>query len=301
MKGFVKAKAAQRLIEAAKAIVERHDAKMKAEGKAVDWSLENRIEEVQLYDGDQLSDDFDADVVAVGNWNSVDKWDPVKHAREETPMGRLPCRLGEALERIGVELEWSDCTTTCDECGKLLNTNPTHYGWQPSYVSGDGFLTCKECVDPESYLEDLEGEPNRALNLDSIDPADYGYHKMQEDFQSGWHPGQDASPKKIAEAMRKRGIDRFLFVIDDVGQFDMRFSVWVHDDEWSLVEGEELDDHEVNGPSNSAALSRGLQEASLAMGRLPEGGVKYVAVSGDTVTEARTISPQDFVEKGIKP
>jgi hypothetical protein len=254
---------------------------------------------VTLYSKEQLSDDFDADVVAVGNWNTVDRYDAVKRERVETPMGNLPKRLGEALERIGVELDWSDCTTTCDDCGKLLNTNPHCYGWQPSYVMTEhSSLTCKDCLDPSDYLEGLEGDPDRALNLDSIDPADHGYTLLEDGFESGWHPGQDASPKKIAEALRKRGIERFLFRIDDIGQFDSKFSVWVHEDEENADEVEELTTDEVMGPSNSEALKRGLSAASDALARLPPGeGVKYAAIQGDTATDVRVISPQDFIEK----
>lgn len=298
--GFVKANAAHRLVEAAKLIVEKHNAGLRARGESSGWELSSRIEDIQLYSKEQLSEDFDADVVATGDWNSVDKYNALLKCREETPMGNLPKRLGEALERIGVELDWSDCTTTCDDCGKLLNTNPTGWGWQPSYVTTDSGLTCKECIDPADYLEGLEGDPHRALNLDSIDPAEHGYIKMQDGFEAGWHPGQDASPTKIATALNKRGIERFLFVIDDIGQFDSRFSLWVHEDEEPDGEGQELPEDEVMGPSNSEALKRGLMNASNALAQLPTGGVKYVAISGDTVTDARTISPEDFVEKGIK-
>ena len=288
-----KANSAWRLIEAVRSMAGKLD---KAQGT---YQFSNRAEEVQLYAGDQLSDDFDEDVVAVGNWNTLDTYNRETQKLEDLPGGDLLERLGNALERIGVELVWSDCTTTCDECNKLFNTHPTCYGWQPSYVMGDGYLTCKDCLDPEAYLQELEGNPDKALNLDAIDPADHGYKLLQEGFEAGWHPGQDASRKKIAEALRKRGVERFLFRIDDVGQFDAKFSVWVHEDEEAPEE--ELHASEVMGPSYSEAIKRGLQAASRVADSLQGEGVKYVSIDGEGNASGRVISRQEFAEKGIKP
>jgi hypothetical protein len=291
-----KARDAWRLIEAARSLAEKFDREQNT------CQFGNRLEEVQTYSGDELSDDFDAEVVAVGNWNTLDEYDRVKRERVDLPGGDLPKRLGDALERIGVELDWTDCTTTCDECNKLLNTNPTHYGWQPSYVSGDGFLTCEECIDPAEYLESLEGDGRKALNISSIDPTEHGYTAMQEDFQRGFHRGQDADPCIIAKALEKRGIKRFLFRIDDIGQFDVRFSVYVHEDDenFDLVEdGEQLPDSECDGPSVSAAMERGLREGSLAADKLQGDGIRVVTVTPEGAT-AKIISRDEFIVHGLK-
>ncbi len=42
----------------------------------------------------------------------------------------------------------------------------------------------------------------------------------------------------MADSLEKLGINRFLFVLDDVGQFDITFSVWIHEDEHHLLKGE---------------------------------------------------------------
>ena len=85
----------------------------------------------------------------------------------------------------------------------------------------------------EEYLESLENDPRTALN-DHINPADHGYVRVEGDFESGFHPGQTDDPRKIFDRLQGQ-YPRLLFVIDDVGQFDTRFSIWtkeeVHDDE----------------------------------------------------------------------
>jgi hypothetical protein len=46
-------------------------------------------------------------------------------------------------------------------------------------------------------------------------------------------------PHKVAKELRAKGISRFLFNIDDVGQFDSHWSVYVHEDEKHLLEPSE--------------------------------------------------------------
>jgi hypothetical protein len=90
--------------------------------------------------------------IAYANWN-----DPTVR----TPVGRgevkFMSRLCTILGKLGVEIEWSDQVTTCDGCGNLVRTVPTHYGWQPSFVAGDGEITCAKCLEGDSaeYLEEL--------------------------------------------------------------------------------------------------------------------------------------------------
>jgi hypothetical protein len=48
-----------------------------------------------------------------------------------------------------------------------------------------------------------------------------------------------ATPAQVAKELRAKGISRFLFNIDDVGQFDSHWSVYVHEDEKHLLEPSE--------------------------------------------------------------
>ena len=172
--------------------------------------------------------------ILFANWNDRDHYDPVTKTRvtDDTTMSRL----SKLAERAGYEIEWSDEWTTCS-CGKAVRTSPDSYGWTRSFAEYDGEISCVKCVtaDPTDYLESLEGNSDAAETMD-IALGDYGYVKVNdESYQHGWHPGQNDSPAVIAKSLRTRGISRFLFRIDGVGQFDVNFSVYVHDDEWSLL------------------------------------------------------------------
>lgn len=195
--------------------------------------VKNRLEEITWAPG-YVEPGYDApdEGVFFGNWNEVDEYDRVRQERVVLPSGNLPKRLVKVLEKLGAEVAWSDEWQTCNECQRAVRSSPDSYSWKPSYVffeeSGD--VICHECVDPEDYLQDLEGDPNRCITLD-IDPTEYGYELYQDGFENGFHPGQTDDPKKIAEELRAKGIEKFVFKLDSVGQFDQRFSVYVYEDE----------------------------------------------------------------------
>jgi hypothetical protein len=164
--------------------------------------------------------DPESGIIATGNWN-----DPP-----------TPERVTRIFEKLGIEIEWGDEWAACDECHKLFRTQPDSYMWRRSYWLDemDGDIRCRECVleDPTDMLEQLEGKDDRALTFD-MDLAAHGYVRQDGEYESGWHPGQDDNPKTIADTLRAKGIGRFLFKVDGVGQFDVRFSLWVHESEVS--------------------------------------------------------------------
>ncbi len=130
------------------------------------------------------------------------------------------------LESYGYELEWEDEWTTCSDCGKALRTSADSYGWQPSYFwVSDCEMVCIDCLDVPAYLETLEDNPRKALN-DHISPADYGYQKLEGEFENGFHPGQNDNPSEIYKRLHAAGHKHLLFNIDSVGQFDVQFSIW---------------------------------------------------------------------------
>ena len=136
------------------------------------------------------------------------------------------------LEQAGYTLDWCDTVTECSGCCKAIQTQPDSYSWKPEFHVGDGEILCECCIgeDPESILADLRGNPDKALTLDSIDLAEHGYVKAWGEFESGFHHGQDDSPRAIAKALEKRGVEDYIFSLDGKGQFDVSFSVWVKDD-----------------------------------------------------------------------
>lgn len=147
----------------------------------------------------------DKGLILFGDWNSFNKAD-----------------LDE-LEEIAV-LEWHDEWSIC-ECGKAVRTSGDSYHWKPSYHIIDGCgLLCIECIDPEEYLEDMVNDPTKAITL-NIDPKEYGYKLIEGDFQNGFHPGQDDNPINIYKRLES-AYASLVFLITDVGQFDMSFEVY---------------------------------------------------------------------------
>lgn len=184
--------------------------------------------ELQWYEGYADGRDAPKGIVAA-NWNDADCYYKETQARVTYPE-RLQSRLCAIFKKLGVEIEWSDTVTGCSDCGKCIQTEPDCYSWQPGFIVGDGEIFCSECAedDAETLLEDAEGG---TWNNASIDPADHGYVALPESYETGWHPGQNDDPRKVLAALRAKGINRALVVIEDVGQFDSKWRVYVHESE----------------------------------------------------------------------
>ncbi len=209
--------------------------------------VQNYIEEIQLHYngyGESGYSDPSCGLIATGNWNEITEYD--KQTKSRKVVSDLPKRIGDLFEKMGIECEWSDEWSTCGDCGKLIRTQADSYCWLPSYKYYDGEISCEECLkaDPESYLSSLEDNPDDANTFSSIDPVNYDYVKLDEDFESGWYPGQNDSPHKVAKELRDKGVSRFLFNIDSTGQFDTHWSCFVHADEIELLKEETKEESE---------------------------------------------------------
>ena len=293
-----RAKSARRLLETAQRMATREDKELKT------CQIRNSLEDISIHVDGYSEPGYDADVVATGNWNNP-------------KLSDLPERLSKAFERIGIEIEWVDEWTTCDGCQGLVRTSPDGYSWQPSYVivaECDTF--CKRCFLADEgavgeYLEDKEGNPDTAVNLDGIDLSEYGYVLVQDRFENGLHRGMDASPEKIAKTLERLGFERFLFEIAENSQFYSTFSVWVHEEEGerleilkSILGDEPLSAEDSDGPSVSAAMEAGLKAAAELTDNMKGEGIKYVNIGmnedGTPKVEGRVISREEFIEKGFK-
>ena len=202
------------------------------------WQVQNYIEEIQLHYngyGEPGYSDPDCGLIATGNWNDVTVYD--KQTQSRKVVSDLPQRISDLFEKIGIPCEWLDEWSECGNCGKLIRTEADSYCWLPSYKLYDGDISCEECLkaDPESYLSSLEDNPDDANTFSSIDPADYDYVKLDEDFETGWFPGQTDSPHKVAKELRDKGVSRYLFNIDNTGQFDTHWSCFIHADEIEML------------------------------------------------------------------
>jgi hypothetical protein len=234
-------------------------------------------------------------VIALANWNARSYDSPISKADNLMP------RLCDLLEKLGVEIEWGDEWVQCAQCGKLVRTSPDSYGWQESYADFDDELVCCDCIkdDPSEYLEHLDGSARNCETI-GVDLGAQGYLRVDDDFERGLHEGQADDPKKISKALRAIGINRFIFRLDDVGQFDASFSVWIHESEWELMESHKDDWKRANKSSDvspAELCKRALQDASVKMVQLQGDGIRIAKCNiGNGTADVKLVSQQDFID-----
>lgn len=135
------------------------------------------------------------------------------------------------LEEQGVVFEWYDEWTIDYDNDKAYRTEPDSYSWKPSLLvtdSGD-YLTPDNDLD--EWLEYMVNEPTRCIPGHIYNGADLelaGFVKYNGQFESGWHPGQDADPVAITAEIRKwHGPDvDVVFLLDETSQFYVEFSAY---------------------------------------------------------------------------
>lgn len=234
---------------------------------------------------------YEGKLVVCGNYNAVSKWSP--DDQKSTVVDDTPNRVAKMLEKAGAELEWSDEWTSCTDCGKLVRTSADSYGWSQYYhhFEDTSSIVCGDCLkeDPTEYLEALEGSHRKCVTFD-LDLEEHGYRKLDGEYQNGLYGGQTDDPEIIAKALKAKGVERFIFDLDSVGQFDLHFSVWVHEDEDI---SEDALDSEVTGGSDPA---QDLQKALASVDLSRKGtGIQVTTIKGDKA-EVREITPREFVE-----
>ena len=282
-------KRAHRILEAA------HNSAVSDEGR---W----RIEEMRVHVGysepgyGTLEGD---EVIVTGNFNTCTTYDRRVNARYD--VDNIPQRVAEVLEKAGIEIEWNDEWAECCECNRLVRTQADCYSWTRSFVMDDECnYTCSECLEenPEEHLQSLEGRADAANTMNGIHPEEHDYVCLGE-FERGFHRGQDDDPRLVAKALEELGLERWLFNIDSVGQFDARFSVWLHEDELADIDREELEsllERKAVGPSVSEGLKRAFEDADRKMRDLPNEGIKYAKLNEDGTADVKNVSKEDFIE-----
>lgn len=247
-------------------------------------------------------DDPASGAVCTGDWNTISEWD--KEQNKFVDKDTAPADLSNALAELGVELEWCDEWTTCQDCGKLIRTQPNSYGWQKSYAETDEGEICHHCLqkDPTGFLRELEGQDTKCNTIETIKPADHGYVLLEDKYDNGFYPGADADPKKIGKALRAQGIERYLFQLDEVSQFNVRFSVFVHKDEIEKLNQEAFAEADKSQkPSPSENLQKGLRNVPPVTEK-PDGiavVVNHIDIdTGDVTTDYLT--PDQFA-RGVRP
>ena len=166
----------------------------------------------------------DTDIWVKGDWN------PKRFRRGDEPVltneESLAPRLGNALDRIGVELLWLDEWQECMECYKAVRTEPDSYSWTPQYVFTDiGDFICSRCATFDDIAETAINNPEYAVPT-FIDLEDEGFTQLNGHFESGWFEGQNDNPKELIKSSLTDGYDEIAFSINSVGQFDVRFNMF---------------------------------------------------------------------------
>jgi hypothetical protein len=252
------------------------------------WKLDRIVgdgyKDIQLYFEGYAEpgySDPECGIIALANWNHYE-------------------REARLLEALGVEIEWSDEWAMCDDCNKLVRTSPDSYCWMRSYwMDDDCYIQCEECIDkdPEAYIEWCEGDPLKAITI-QLDLEEHGYKMLEGDFQRGFHEHQDDDPREIAKSLEEKGVDRYVFTLDSVGQFDADFSIWVHKSQFDKITNWD-EAKKKSDESPASAMKRGLKAASEQMGKLEGEGIRYSKINEDGTAETRLVSREEFIE-GIR-
>jgi len=245
------------------------------------------------------------DIIVTGDFNECSSYD--WDTKTRTLVDDIPERVAKVLESAGIEIEWNDEWAECCECYKLVRTSADSYGWTASFaLIDDCEIICSECLEenPEEHLKSLEGFADKANTLNGIHPEEHDYVCIGE-FERGFHPGQDDDPRLAAKALEELGLERWLFNIDNVGQFDTRFSLWIHESEIDSGDANFMSklttllNKRAVGPSVSQSIKRGLEEASRKMGNLSGEGIKYAKINEDGTADVKNVSAEDFIKGKI--
>lgn len=157
--------------------------------------------------------------VLFADWNPVPRW------------------IGDYLTEAGFGLEWSDeWAIDCDN-SKAYRTSPDSWGWQSSIVlTEDGHMLTPDddAADVIAALQ-MDGPTSLCARvphwISDADLQEAGFALVSRDYESGFHPGQNDNPREIAKALfAERDVLAVTFRVDDVRQFDARFSAWVKRD-----------------------------------------------------------------------
>lgn len=143
------------------------------------------------------------------------------------------------------DVEWgfADEWSRCDECGKVIRTQPDSYSFVPDYWVNDSEILCGDCVrnnHAEEYAQSLinkERLANTILTDDNLE--ELGFIRIESDFESGWYDRND-SPKEILKtALDKHPNGEFLFSISGQAQFATQFELWAREES---LEDDDLDE-----------------------------------------------------------
>ena len=226
--------------------------------------------------------------------NAIEKygWDSVK-----SPFFSDPDKSD--IEEILGDWGFSDEYDMCSDCGNVIRTSPDSYSWTPEYWQSDNGIFCGDCIEPQNYIENIK---NKLEGCYLVDPIDYGWVRIREDYESGLYEGANDNPEKILELLKGAGIDVLFKVYPS--QFSQVFEVYVPQSMKVKTDGilEDGDVKYAHGHSPAEICKRYLDDASRKIAELQKRGkrgILYSRPDKDGNAIVRVVSPEEFIE-GIK-
>lgn len=192
----------------------------------------------------------------LGNWNDRDKWVPApstprwrrildNHHGKREVTSTVPGRLFDALERLGVQGEWSDEWEQCSHCRRIVRTKSDSYMWKPFYVilENDYETLCDTCALEPDWTDEVfapyVNNSDRVITwCDSTHLESLGWTRDNlHEYQNGLHQGMDDNPATVLAGIQQADATLdVVFWLDEASQFYIGFSAFTRPKQ---TEGEE--------------------------------------------------------------
>lgn len=213
------------LIDRAQRIAERSpDSRIRSLGDSI----------VLAHGWTEAEGDTDA-VIVLCDWNHV-----ANYGEPKRPGQGLFKRLGEMLERIGVEVLWSDQHDLCITCQRVMTTEPDCHSWRPQYVfvDGEGY-ECSACTTadrPDEYLDELAHEGAERIPVDEhtlfgLEPDAHGWTLVEKRDVGFYAKTDDVIAREIATPLRADGKTVLVVRVRAEYPHDYALHVWVKDED----------------------------------------------------------------------
>lgn len=200
------------------ALFQRRSEKPRPQDSALGWKGHAELDYCMAYGESGYTDPESG--ILLANWNNV------------------PKHVANALERRGFELEWSDewVIDYNSNPSKAYRSQPDSYGWTPAFVLNDwsnGEIIPHDQIREdaslrEDYIENMLLNDASHCDVAGLDLTQDGFSKWEEDFETGFHPGQTDNPHKVLARIQEARPDvDVVFQLDGTGQFDIHWSAWI--------------------------------------------------------------------------
>jgi len=171
--------------------------------------------------------DVQGDFIIIADWNnnklnSLDNW--------------LSCKY---YEHKLITLGFHDEYCFCDNCSNLIDMIPRYYGDTGWFMITDEGVFCKDCIisDPDIIIDYCINKNDTAIPEYLKDYIiKEGFTCFSNDYndeycpiyETGFHQHQNDNPKDIEKRILELKHDYdYLFMINSVGQFDVKWSAFI--------------------------------------------------------------------------